>query len=264
MGETFLDGIGLVPIVGILGKTDELVALCKRSDNLIEIRRLKSLEQVITGLDGMKYVNSVQEYANAAGRMMEEFGASLYRCILNTCEGTGGYRAAYAMAGGYSNDVIDALYTRADDLADLYRQDRSLVENVVREVAESGGKNADELEELVSEAVDDAMRHADDIGEVGKISANIDMDKIYRHVFSQDHIKYGIMNLGTSESDIINKFFNIAEATSEQWVDGSNEIRTIINNIDVTIRIYVQNGQMINLDGFVGYSPRVIGNLISY
>ena len=50
----------------------------------------------------------------------------------------------------------------------------------------------------------------------------------------------------------------------EHWVDGSNEIRTVINGIDVTIRIYVKNGQIINLDGFVGYSQRVVGNLISY
>ena len=72
------------------------------------------------------------------------------------------------------------------------------------------------------------------------------------------------MDLGTDKKDILNKFFDIAEITSEQWVDGSNEIRTIINGIDVTIRIYVKNGKMVNLDGFVGYSQRVLGNLISF
>lgn len=71
------------------------------------------------------------------------------------------------------------------------------------------------------------------------------------------------MKFGASESEILYKFFGIAEATSEQWVEGSNEIRTLIDGIEVTIRIFVEKGEIRNLNGFVGYSERVIGNLIS-
>ena len=42
----------------------------------------------------------------------------------------------------------------------------------------------------------------------------------------------------------------------------SNEFRTTIDGIETTVRFYVQNGQVINIDAFVGYSERVIGNLI--
>ena len=89
------------------------------------------------------------------------------------------------------------------------------------------------------------------------------MDKISEHVFSKDHVKNGIMNLGKSKSEILDKFFDVAKSTSDKWVEGSNEIRTIINGSNTTIRFYVENGVIINLDGFVGFSSKVIGTLIS-
>ena len=58
-------------------------------------------------------------------------------------------------------------------------------------------------------------------------------------------------------------FFKIAQSTADQWVEGSNEIRTYINQYEVTIRFYVNQGKIGNLDGFVGYSSRVLGNLIN-
>ena len=95
------------------------------------------------------------------------------------------------------------------------------------------------------------------------VSDNINMDKISEHVFSKDHVKNGIMNLGKSKSEILDKFFDVAKSTSDKWVEGSNEIRTIINGSNTTIRFYVENGVIINLDGFVGFSSKVIGTLIS-
>lgn len=96
----------------------------------------------------------------------------------------------------------------------------------------------------------------------GKVSKDIDMNKISDHVFSNDHIENGIMDLGDSKDDILTKLFDTATSNSSQWVEGSNEIHTIINGKETTIRFFVQNGEIINLDGFVGKSARVIGNLI--
>lgn len=96
------------------------------------------------------------------------------------------------------------------------------------------------------------------------ISASINMSKIEEHIFSQDHVRNGIMSLGTDKKSILDNFFAIAKANSSKWVAGSNEIRTHISGMDVTIRFYVNNNQLMNLDGFVGYSDRVIGNLIKY
>ena len=86
---------------------------------------------------------------------------------------------------------------------------------------------------------------------------------ISEHVFLNDHINNGIMELGNSKQDILTKFFDTAKANSSKWVEGSNEIRTIINGKETTIRFFVKNGEIVNLDGFVGTSSRVIGNLIN-
>jgi hypothetical protein len=95
------------------------------------------------------------------------------------------------------------------------------------------------------------------------ISKNIDMQKIGEHVFSQDHINNGIMKLGNSEDKILNNFFDIAVKNADKWVEGPNEIHTIINGYETTIRFFVQNGEIINLDGFIGISSRIIGSLIN-
>ena len=44
---------------------------------------------------------------------------------------------------------------------------------------------------------------------------------------------------------------------------GSNEIRTVVNGVDTTIRFFVENNEIVNINAFVGYSERVIGNLIN-
>lgn len=127
--------------------------------------------------------------------------------------------------------------------------------------------DASKLTKQEFDAINEALEKAGFPKEIrvgAKISSEINMDKIYEHVFSQDHINGGIMKLGGSESEIINKFFDIAEATSGKWVEGSNEIHTLIDGVEVTIRIFIVKGQIRNLNGFVGYSERVIGNLILY
>jgi len=83
------------------------------------------------------------------------------------------------------------------------------------------------------------------------------------HIFSRAHIQGGIMNLGNSQVEIFNKITTVANNASGKWAAGSNEIRTVINGIETTIRFYVKDNKIINIDAFVGYSERVIGNLIN-
>lgn len=96
----------------------------------------------------------------------------------------------------------------------------------------------------------------------GRISKDIDLNKIGEHIFSNDHINNGILELGESKEDILIKFFDIVNSTYSQWVEGANEIHTIINGKETTIRFFIKDGQIINLDGFVGISSRIIGHLI--
>ena len=92
------------------------------------------------------------------------------------------------------------------------------------------------------------------------------MQQLYQntvgHMFSNAHISGGIMSLGKDKLDIFTKVYNTAINTSSKWIEGSNEIRTVINGIETTIRFYVQNNEILNINAFIGYSDRIIGNLI--
>ncbi|WP_038177340.1 RHS repeat domain-containing protein, partial [Treponema pedis] len=99
---------------------------------------------------------------------------------------------------------------------------------------------------------------------IGKALINLrNADKTVDHIFSKEHIEGGIMKLGSSREDILNKIINvISKVDSNKIIEGSNEIRTVINDSEATIRLFVENGSIINIDAFAGYSNRVFGNLI--
>ena len=82
------------------------------------------------------------------------------------------------------------------------------------------------------------------------------------HVFSADHVTDGILNLGINKEDIFNKIMSVVMQQSNRWVAGSNEIHVKINDIVTTIRFYIENGKIINVNAYVGISERVIGELI--
>ena len=60
-------------------------------------------------------------------------------------------------------------------------------------------------------------------GTSGQI-ANDMFSKYARHIFSNDHIRNGIMKLGTSKRDIFNKIFNIISSKISKADNGSNQI----------------------------------------
>lgn len=87
-------------------------------------------------------------------------------------------------------------------------------------------------------------------------------DSCNKHIFTEKHIKGGIQALGENKADIFNKALDKIQQHSSEWANRSNEIRTHFNGIETTIRFYVQNGTIIKVDIFAGYSGRAIGNLI--
>ena len=101
-----------------------------------------------------------------------------------------------------------------------------------------------------------------DLNQFSHISPDLDINKISSHVFSTSHINRGIMNLGDSTDEILNNIFYEVNMRYMSWEEGPNEIRTLINGFETTIRFYVKNGELLNLDSFIGYNQRIIGNLI--
>ncbi|WP_441295226.1 polymorphic toxin type 35 domain-containing protein [Paenibacillus kribbensis] len=85
-----------------------------------------------------------------------------------------------------------------------------------------------------------------------------------RHIFSEEHIKDGIMALGKDKTSIMNNITNTIQSVYKSKIQvGSNEIHTTMNGYKATIRFYVDaSGTIINVNAFKGISNRVIGNLI--
>jgi len=77
-----------------------------------------------------------------------------------------------------------------------------------------------------------------------------------------DHIRNGIMRLGGSQKSIFNKLYKIVNSNLTNAVNGSNQIHTTINGVKITIRFYVSNGQVQNIDAFTGWATRIIGKLL--
>jgi len=96
------------------------------------------------------------------------------------------------------------------------------------------------------------------------------MDKKYLwsryegHIFSADHIKNGIMDLGKDRNSIFNSIISKINGVDISKIKvGSNEIRTTINGHVVTIRFNIdENGTIKSINAFKGTSGRVVGNLI--
>lgn len=106
------------------------------------------------------------------------------------------------------------------------------------------------------------------VAEGSGIFKNVDeallKDTVRRHVFSDKHIKSGIMELGDSQNDILNKGFNIIKEidSKNMLIEGSTQIKTHINGLETEIRIFINDGKVINFDMFKGWSPRDMGNTI--
>lgn len=70
------------------------------------------------------------------------------------------------------------------------------------------------------------------------------------------------MKLGRSQKAIFNKLYKVVNANLANAVEGSNQIHTTIKGVKVTIRFYVSNGTVQNINAFTGWAGRVIGKLL--
>lgn len=119
-------------------------------------------------------------------------------------------------------------------------------------------------------SVKNAMKAEEAIKTSQGIIKDFNMDFLLKekeiHVFSADHIKNGIMDLGKNREGIMKSGFDILEEMNEKGLlkEGPTQIRTTINGFKSEIRIYIKDGKLINFDMFKGQSTRDMGNTITY
>lgn len=146
------------------------------------------------------------------------------------------------------------------------------------ELMDEGGVNIHKVEGAVDDIgkVDDVLEGGEVLergsgaleGSRNGIFSNVDesalKDTVREHVFSQKHIKSGIMDLGTSQDEIMNKGINILKELDSKGLlkDGPTQIKTYIDGMQTEIKVFIKEGQVINFDMFKGWSARDMGNTI--
>ncbi len=154
IGETTLDGIGLIPVIGMFAKSDEIFTVCKRSDDLYEIRKVKGLEKIVNTAEGLKYLPKAAEVVNTAKDVMKSYSTYLYWKVMDTLDGVNGYRLAFAGTGIYDNRLINAITNNVEDLKYIEEVNPGKATEVLQDITSNSiGKSADEIGEIVDSSI---------------------------------------------------------------------------------------------------------------
>lgn len=70
------------------------------------------------------------------------------------------------------------------------------------------------------------------------------------------------MRLGSSQKTIFNDIYKVVNSKLASAMSGSNQIHTMINGVKITIRFYISNGEVQNIDAMTGWATRIIGKLL--
>ncbi|SFR92503.1 deaminase domain-containing protein, partial [Anaeromicropila populeti] len=165
-GETALDGIGLIPLVGALGKSDEILLFVKRTEKLYEIRRVAKIGENL--LESLKKAgNALENAVDAASTAMKQVGSTNYRYLLNTLDRVkqGG---RWSLATDYGTDFSQAFATYSSRLDSLSNTHPTAVQKAYRETIEectdaSGNvtKSVDEITEVAKKKIDEVVEYAE-------------------------------------------------------------------------------------------------------
>jgi len=82
------------------------------------------------------------------------------------------------------------------------------------------------------------------------------------HIFSEEHKANEILLAGRRET-VINRCLDLIKGLNNErvLVERGNEIRTVIKNQKITIRIHIKDGTAMSINIFPNFSDRVIGKL---
>lgn len=102
----------------------------------------------------------------------------------------------------------------------------------------------------------------------GKVKATNEVSSVWRaskidaakmeHIFSADHVKNGIMELGKSKDAILNQARDALRSADKVGGlrEGINTVITKMNGHDATVRAFIKNGEVQSMNLFKGISER--------
>ena len=154
----------------------------------------------------------------------------------------------------------NAVKTAKDVAENGVHFDTSIALKAGGEAAEEGAK--DTAENIAKKEIKETMTN----GVFSNVNEAELKDRVRTHVFSQKHIKAGVLDLGNSQDNILDKGFDVVKTLDEKGLikDGSTQIKTHIDGMEAEIRVFIKDGKIINLDMFKGHSGRDMGNTIYF
>ena len=87
------------------------------------------------------------------------------------------------------------------------------------------------------------------------------------HMFSDKHEQSGILKLCTTKPEIFDKIISIVKDADKQKLfskEGSHQIYTVMNGQATTIRLFIEDQQLLSVNCFSERAERKLGTIIEY
>jgi len=146
-------------------------------------------------------------------------------------------------------------------LLEVAAENTMLLQNTMQTI---GGCTSEEIRLILNDSGPLIKNLIDGSGKLIKgFRAENTISYYIEHAFSADHIKSGLLKAGT-KSEIVK---NVLETISSfdrlgELQMGGNQIRIVMNNVDITIRVHIKDSLLYSFDIMQGHTPRIIGHLI--
>jgi len=158
-------------------------------------------------------------------------------------------------------EEVVAVVKNSQTLLELAAQKTTLLQNAAQQM---GGCANEEIKLILNDCSSFVKNLIDGSGKLIKgFRAENTMSYYLEHAFSENHIKSGLLQAGTRSEIVKNVLETICrfDRSGELQV-GGNQIRIVMNNVDITIRVHIKDSLLYSFDIMQGHTPRIIGHLI--
>lgn len=164
VGDTVLSAIGLVPLIGAVAKSDEIIVFIKHTEKLYEIRRIARMGDSV--MDAIKRVTKAAEHLMLSAEVMaKQFGDCAYRAMLYAQDSLRG-QGRRQLRLAYANEFTEAFAKYSDDIDTLSSKPSLLqraFKNTMEDCTDSAGvvkSSREEIEQVAKKHIDDALQDA--------------------------------------------------------------------------------------------------------
>lgn len=146
-----VDSIGLLPVIGVLKNSDEVLVILKRSDNVFESRKLPASVKFIVK-NGVKYLGSTTEsiYTSVA-KNIDKFGNKLYSKVLGSLNKSSLYQLLYADT--YSNKLVEGVAKNLDQANELCQESQTYFDNAMKQIGNKAGLETSNVNQEIKEII---------------------------------------------------------------------------------------------------------------